>query len=415
LKTCSYCGQEIPEDATTCPHCGTDLTAPQNQQGAPGPASTEPTGETPAAGWGWPGGPQGPEPPPPAGQQDDAPPPPSTDEAPPPPTDAAPTDDTVVLPASTPTAVGATDARVGEGALRFSHSGEVYILGYGAEFFGIWDRNHPGGPILQFPRSDQGWNEAWNRFSGMEKRFVEVPQTGTPPDVRTTSTSGFKTLRTLGGWLVVLLISSAALAVLTLALRGVEITRLQDFRTGLTSAAAVNDARNAANGVAVFGVFVILATAVVWLIWHHRAQANLRKLGVDGLRFTPAWVVWWWIIPFANFVMPPQATAETWRASEPATGAIEWKRKRLSPVFVVWWGAWLGRVPLASLASTASPKSGGTVEQLIRQGGYGIASDAATVVAAIAAIMIVRQITKWQHQKRDRMAAYGQAAAAAAP
>lgn len=313
-----------------------------------------------------------------------------------------------------PAAVAATGTRVGEGALRFSHSGEVYILGYGTEFFGIWDRNQPGGPILQFPRSDQGWNEVWNRFSGMEKRFVEVPQTGTPPDVRTTSTAGFKPLRTLGGWLVALLATSGVLAVLTMALRGVEITRLQDFRSELTSAAAVDDARNAANGVAVLAVMAIVATAIVWLIWHYRAQANLRKLGVDGLRYAPGWVVWWWIIPFANFVKPPQATAETWRASEPAAGAIEWRRKRLSPVFVVWWTAWLARVPLASLASTSSPKAGGTVEQLIRQGGFGIASDSATVVAALAAIVIVRQITRWQHQKRDRMAAYGQAAAAAA-
>jgi hypothetical protein len=410
LKTCSYCGQEIPEDATRCPHCGTDLTVPQDQQGTPEPPSPEPpspeppTAETPAAGWGWPAGQQGAELSPPANQPNDAP----------PPTAAQPTDDTVALPPAAPTAVVTTGTRVGEGALRFSHSGEVYILGYGAEFFGIWDRNQPGGPVLQFPRSDQGWNEAWNRFSGMEKRFVEVPQTGTPPDVRITSTTGFRPLRTLGAWLVALLTASGALAVLTMALRGVEITRLQDFRSGLTSAASVDDARNAANGVAVFAVMVTVATAIVWLIWHFRAQANLRKLGVDGLRFTPGWVVWWWIIPFANFVMPPQATAEAWRASEPAAGAIEWKAKRLSPVFVVWWGAWLARIPFASLASTSSPQSGGTVEQLIRQGGFGIASDAATVVAALAAIVIVRQITKWQQQKRDRMAAYGQAAAAAA-
>lgn len=304
--------------------------------------------------------------------------------------------------------------RVGEGALRFSHSGETYILGYGADFFGVWDRNQPGGPILQFPRTDQGWNEAWNRFSGMEKRFVEVPQVGTPPDVRVTSTSGFKPLRTLGAWLVALLAAAAVLSAITMVLRGVEITRFQDFRSGLTSLQSVDDARYAANGVGFFAVMAILAAAIVWLIWHYRAQGNLRKLGVDGLRFTPGWVIGWWIIPFANFVMPPQVTAETWRASEPAAGAIEWKRKRVSPIFVIWWGAWLARIPFTSLASAAAPQSGGSIDQLIRQRSFGIAADAATVVAGIAAIMIVRQITRWQHQKRDRMAAYGQAAAAAA-
>ena len=402
MKTCTYCGQESPEEATRCVHCGTEFASSQDQPtDAPAPMSPPepeatppaPTGSA-AGGWGWPSPPRDDEPP--------------ASTEPPPPSEPPPA-------AEPPPAETSTPARVGEGALRFSHSGETYILGYGADFFGVWDRNQPGGPILQFPRTDQGWNEAWNRFSGMERRFVEVPHVGTPPDVRVSSASAFKPLRTVGGWLVALLAAAAVLSAITMVLRGVEITRFQDFRSGLTSLQSVDDARQAANGVGFFAIVAILASAVVWLIWHHRAQANLRKLGVDGQRFTPGWVIAWWIIPFANFVMPPQVTAETWRASEPATGAIEWKRKRISPVFVIWWSAWLARIPFTSLASAAAPQSGGSIEQLIRQRSFAIAADAATVVAGLAAIMIVRQITRWQHEKRDRVAAYGQAAAAAAP
>ena len=385
MKTCSYCGQETSDDATFCPHCGTAFaSAPAAPADPAAESSTDPsTAETFTPGAVTSG--QSEEPGPASVFEDAA--------------EAAPSD----------------GPRVGEGALRFSHSGETYILGYAADFFGIWDRNQPGGPILQFPRTDLGWNEAWNRFSGMEKRFVEVPQVGTPPDVRTTSTAGFKPVRSLGTWLVVLLAGSAVLSTITLILRGVEITRLQDFRSGVTSLKSVDDARMAANGASVLTVITILAAAVVWLIWHRRAQANLRTLGVDGLRFTPGWLIAWWLIPFANFVMPPQVTAETWRASDPASGAIEWKQKRLPPIFVVWWGAWLARIPLTSLASAAAPQDGGTIEQLIRQRSFGMAADAATIVAGLAAILIVRRITMWQHEKRDRMAAYGQAAAAATP
>src|SRR5262249_15570392 len=68
--------------------------------------------------------------------------------------------DTVVMPVGGMVAAGSTQpspspvagpdpsapapARVGEGAIRFSHSGYRYILGYGADFFGIWDRETPG-------------------------------------------------------------------------------------------------------------------------------------------------------------------------------------------------------------------------------------------------------------------------------
>jgi hypothetical protein len=63
---------------------------------------------------------------------------------------------------------------VGEGALRFSHSGYQYILGYGTDFFGIWSRQQPGGPIFRFPRTDDGWNQAWHQFSSLEPKGIEV-------------------------------------------------------------------------------------------------------------------------------------------------------------------------------------------------------------------------------------------------
>src|SRR5262245_55618296 len=48
----------------------------------------------------------------------------------------------------------APGARVGEGAVAFSHSGERYVLGWGEDFFGIWDRNVVGGPTMRLPRPD---------------------------------------------------------------------------------------------------------------------------------------------------------------------------------------------------------------------------------------------------------------------
>lgn len=57
---------------------------------------------------------------------------------------------------------------------QFSHSGERYLLGYGVGFFGIWDRLQPGGPVRRFPRTDEGWRDAWLAYVAMEPHRAEV-------------------------------------------------------------------------------------------------------------------------------------------------------------------------------------------------------------------------------------------------
>lgn len=61
-----------------------------------------------------------------------------------------------------------------EQALQFTHSGSRYLLGYGESFFGIWDRQGGGGPVSRFPRTDDGWRDAWTAFAAMEPNSAEV-------------------------------------------------------------------------------------------------------------------------------------------------------------------------------------------------------------------------------------------------
>src|SRR5687767_1529604 len=60
---------------------------------------------------------------------------------------------------------------------------------------------------------------------------------------------------------------------------------------------------------------VFVASVVVVAMWIHRAHANLRDAGTDGLEFTPGWAVGWYFIPFANLIKPFQAMRELWNAS----------------------------------------------------------------------------------------------------
>jgi Domain of unknown function (DUF4190) len=62
----------------------------------------------------------------------------------------------------------------GDEALQFTHSGSRYLLGYGRDFFGIWDRQGGHGPISRYPRTDDGWRSAWLSFSAWEPQSAEV-------------------------------------------------------------------------------------------------------------------------------------------------------------------------------------------------------------------------------------------------
>ena len=67
-----------------------------------------------------------------------------------------------------------------EQALQFTHSGTRYLLGYGRAFFGIWDRRGESGPLSKFPRTDDGWRDAWLAYSAIEPNSTEVGISGAP-------------------------------------------------------------------------------------------------------------------------------------------------------------------------------------------------------------------------------------------
>ena len=58
--------------------------------------------------------------------------------------------------------------------LQYTHSGTRYLLGYGQSFFGIWDRQNPAQPVERFARTDDGWGQAWRRYTQIETNYSEV-------------------------------------------------------------------------------------------------------------------------------------------------------------------------------------------------------------------------------------------------
>lgn len=152
---------------------------------------------------------------------------------------------------------------------------------------------------------------------------------------------------------------------------------------------------------------VYIFTVTMFLVWLHRAHSNLGPLQASHLEFTPGWAVGWWFIPFANLVKPFQAVREVWVESDP-DGAVGERGflssgARSAPVYMgVWWALWLISNIVGNIAGrvydpdTMSDNELGALIFIVP----GILS----IIAAIPAVMVVKDITQRQALRSTNLA-----------
>jgi len=122
--------------------------------------------------------------------------------------------------------------------------------------------------------------------------------------------------------------------------------RPQDYRSAraagwvaivlIAVAAALEVARP--NLVLVVGAEVV--AAVAFLAWVRGAYANLRSLGAQVLRDTPASAVFWFVVPVFGWVMPYLVMRDLWKLSD--SSDPHGLQEAGSKLVLVWWLLWVG-------------------------------------------------------------------------
>jgi hypothetical protein len=154
------------------------------------------------------------------------------------------------------------------------------------------------------------------------------------------------------------------------------------------------DTRALAFGLTYLAYTLAFVVSIVLVgLWIHRAHANLRESGADGLEFTPGWAVGWYFVPFANLVMPFRAMRELWNASR---GEHDFFGGAAPSAVKVWWAAWIAGNILSAVGSRILLLGEGNSGSVTVGNAVGAAGTVGVLIAAVLLRTIIARVTAAQ-------------------
>ena len=164
-----------------------------------------------------------------------------------------------------------------------------------------------------------------------------------------------------------------------------------------------NDTRQQILGIIHLLNFII--TAIVFVIWFHRAHANLEPLGTRNLTYTSGWAAGCWFVPIMNLFRPVQIAQEIWRHSAPSPTDgenVQIEASGNSALIGFWWGAWIisnviGQITMRMTLAVNSPESlqAATVGSMV--------AEVASILAAALALAVVAAIDARQSARAEAL------------
>lgn len=142
------------------------------------------------------------------------------------------------------------------------------------------------------------------------------------------------------------------------------------------------------------GFAVWLVAGAAFLVWLWRARLNSELIaGASAHRRSRGWVVGGWITPIANLWYPHQIMTDIWRAS-----AV---RKPVSVALVnAWWGFLaIGTVLIRPIQWRLAMQESVSEQDFLSNANVSTLFVALELVAGVLAIVIIRRITGWQHER----------------
>ncbi|WP_265106759.1 DUF4328 domain-containing protein [Streptomyces sp. ET3-23] len=215
--------------------------------------------------------------------------------------------------------------------------------------------------------------------------------------------------------LTVLLVLNMLLLLLLVVAAGNERAALDAMLSnGLTDATArkADDADNAASVLSLLHILAFLAAGVLWVVWFRRARLNAEVFAPGTHRFGSGWAVGSWFTPVVNLWFPKQMANDIYRASSPAGPQAAPKGLLNS-----WWVLWITANVISSIGSTMEAVAAARMKTATRGGHYSLddwRSDAGSLksalavqglstlllaVAALLALLVVRQLSRMQEQR----------------
>jgi Domain of unknown function (DUF4328) len=204
----------------------------------------------------------------------------------------------------------------------------------------------------------------------------------------------------------------AVFAVVGIAFRAIErslLSRAADNRFSVSRAEALaSDHR--VDTFAYVAIAVVVVTAIVFIVWFHRAYRKTRALGGE-MRYSDGWAIGAWFIPIGWFWIPKKLANDIWWGTERPEYRT-WRAR--SAVLTAWWLAWVFAWVLLRFSGTGSLNN---LDDARRANLAALTTLGLLLLAAAFALFVVRQIGQRVAARTSAVAALvaGEAPAPATP